>query len=159
MKKYDLTDKYGRLTLFTGELLVQDSTSHSPDKPTWTETSIYRTAGGAYVLDTWNRSRYFHASRNCSRLRDRTVEPVTQTDTWVCNKCVPENHSLRGGYREADRHSVTVCDGPEELIVALSTVDQRTGLPTHGSFSQKLLRDVSMVDEKVASTWMIRDVN
>lgn len=153
MTTFDLVDDFGRHTRFEGELLVEDTTD-TPDrrKPQWTDTEIYRTTGGRYVV--WNEVQYRvrHAVKSCRKAVGYSLVPAEDDDTWACPSCNPDG--LPGGYGQDSRARVDVCDTPQDLIARMSSINQNTGLRTHSHFSQALLARISDIDEAVRAAWM-----
>lgn len=157
MTTYDLEDDFERHTRFTGTLLVEDTTDTDDErKPQWTVTRIYRTDGGRYVVWSEVNYRVRHASTNCRKLPPDDVLTAAKSDTWPCPHCNP--NGLPGGYGQASKVKVDVCENPAQLIARLGSINQQTGLRTHSQFSRALLADISDEDEAVAAAWMTQVV-
>lgn len=153
MTAYDLVDDFGRHTRFEGELLVEDTTdTEDGHKPQWTDTAIYRTNGGRYIV--WSEANYRirHLTDTCRRAAGYDLVTATADDTWACPTCNPEK--LPGGYGHDSRVKLDVCETPNELIARMSTINQQTGLRTHSQYSQALLARVSELDAAVHDAWM-----
>lgn len=153
MNNFDLVDDFGRHTRFTGEVLVEDTTD-TPDrhKPQWTETTIYRTDGGRYVVWAEAQYRVRHLARTCRKALGYRLVTAEEDDTYNCPVCNPGD--LSGGYGQDSKVKVDVCETPAELIARMSSINQNTGLRTHSNYSQALLRQVSDRDEAVREAWM-----
>lgn len=149
---YELEDDFGRVTKFDGDLLVSETTdTEDHRKPQWTDTDVYRTAGGQYVI--WSNSQYRirHLAR-CRKTAGYDLIPAEDSDTFPCPVCNPDN--LPGGYGQLDRVKVEVCKTPEDLINWLSSINNNNGVRTHSQYSQALLAKISDVDDAMHSAWM-----
>lgn len=153
MTVHDLVDDFGQHTKFEGELLVDDTTDTAERrKPQWTDTEIYRTEGGRYVVWQETSYRVRHRSRNCARASGYELVEADEEDTWACPGCNSEGNP--GGYGQRSRVKVDVCETPQELIMRMSSINQNTGLRTHSNFSRSMLARVSEVDEALREAWM-----
>jgi hypothetical protein len=153
MNTYDLVDDFGRHTKFDGELLVDDTTdTEARRKPQWTDTEIYRTEGGRYIVWSETHYRIRHLTESCRRASGYDLVVARPGDTWACPHCNPDD--VPGGYGHESRVKVDVCQDPAELIAAMSSVNQKTGLRSHSQYSQALLARVSDADADVRASWM-----
>jgi len=153
MQAYDLVDDFGQHTKFEGELLIDDTTDTAERrKPQFTDTEIYRTAGGRYVVWQETLYRVRHLSCTCPRASGYDLVPADEDDTWPCPSCNPDGRP--GGYGQRSRIKVDICETPQELIMRLSTINQMTNLRTHSTFSRALLARVSEVDAPLREAWM-----
>lgn len=153
MDTFDLVDDFGRHTRFTGEVLVEESTDTADHhKPQWTETTIYRTDGGRYVVWAEVQYRVRHTTRNCRKALGYRLVTADPDDTFNCRECNPGD--LPGGWGQDSKVKIDVCDTPADLIARMSSINQNTGLRTHSTYSQALLARVSEVDDSVRETWM-----
>lgn len=153
MASYDLVDDFGRHTKFEGELLVEETTDTVDlSKPQWTDTEIYRTEGGRYVVWSEVQYRVRHHSKWCRRAQGYELKDAGDGDTWACPTCNREKTS--GGYGQESRVKLDVCETPEELVARLSSINSQTGLRIHSQFSQALLAQISEKDEAVRDLWM-----
>lgn len=151
---YELLDDFGRKTKFEGFLLVDDTTdTEDRRKPQWTDTEVYKTTGGKYVVWSDVQYRVRHLSRNCHKTQGYDIVPAEESDSWACPACNPDK-ILDGGYGQQDRVTVDVCNTPTELIMRFSSINQQTGLRTHSNFSKALLAQISEVDDDVREAWM-----
>lgn len=153
MTAYDLPDDFGRHTRFEGTLLVEDTTdTDDRRKPQWTETEIYKTNGGRYVVWSEVLYRIRHQYRDCRRAQGYDLVPASADDTWACPTCNPD--ALDGGYAHESRTKIDICDTVEALINRLATPNNQTGLRSHSHFSQALLARISEADDAVRDVWM-----
>lgn len=157
MEPFDLVDDFGRHIRFNGEILVEDSTD-SPEhrKPQWTDTTIYRTEAGRYIVLAESNYRIRHQTPTCRRANGYELVSADESDTWACPTCNPDD--VPGGYGQDTRMKVDVCDTPAELIARMSTINQQTGLRTHSHYAQSLLARVSELDTAVRDAWMVQEV-
>jgi len=147
MDDITLIDDYGRRTLFTGELLVEEHTDTGDGlKPQWAEMSVWRTEGGNYVVQRTTCYRIRHTNPNCRRAEGYTLVEPTEDDTYPCKECNTDM-VLVGGYAQDDRVTVDPYQGAQELI---------NGFKTEGRFNnlaRSVLADIAEKDEKVDALW------
>lgn len=146
MKSFQLEDDFGRRTLFTGELLVDDHTDTSDGrKPQWVEVQVWRTEGGSYVVRRTTRYRVRHATDACPRAEGYELVPATEDDTYRCRTC--NEHGTVGGYAQAHRIVVDAYRTPQELIESFQ-IDGR-----YSNLARAILADLSEQDADVNATW------
>lgn len=145
---YSLEDDYGRRTVFTGELLVDEHTD-TPDsrKPQWVRVRVWRTEGGAFVVERTTSFRIRHARRNCARAGGYELFDAEAEDTFLCTEC-NKNGAPVGGYAQGDRVTVDVCHTPQDLIANFKADGER-----FSNLSRAVLADISNQDSRVDEVW------
>lgn len=146
MKAMTLTDDYGRSHMFTGELLVSDTTDTDDErKPQWVEIDVWRTEGGSYVVQVATHYRVRHTSVNCSRADGYELAPADSDDTYACPGCNKGDHP--GGWGQLSRINVDAYRTPAELIESFKQNGQ------HTNFGRAILAEISNLDDAVDAAW------
>ena len=147
MDVYTVKDR-GRPIDFEGSLLGSGS-SYSQGKPRWFEVSIYKTAGGKYVVAGIGRSRVVHAP-SCSRLssaKSKSTKPATSTNVVPCDVCRPDV-GIPDLVQESDREWAQVSEEPEAVIERLRLKDG-DGVWYVPSTSNRALEEAAQLDEGI----------
>ena len=124
---YTVRDR-GRQLDFEGALLGA-GTSYSDAKPRWFEVSIYKTAGGKYVVAGIGRSRVVH-STSCSKVGNAKLQQNEAGNTRTsegftlvpCEVCRPDAR-YDSTVQELDREWAQVSDEPEAVLERLRLRD------------------------------------
>lgn len=146
MDEVTVTDDFGRRTVFTGELLIEDTTdSDEGDKPQWMDIDVWRTAAGSFVVRKTVCYRVVHASASCGKLDGYQSKPSTEDDTYPCAICNKQGATT--GWAQADRTEIGVHSTPEALIEGLKFKGDFTRL------SRQVLADLSRADKRVDALW------
>lgn len=150
MTEVTLVDEYGKRTKFKGVLLASES-GEEPQKPQWPEMSVWKTAGGQYVLERKTIYRYRHMSERCSKIwPNHVTRPAIVSDDYPCPSCNRQNVIEPGkGLGIESRVSVDVARTASQLITLMANTDG-----THSGFSKEILAAVSEQDEAVHTLWM-----
>jgi hypothetical protein len=148
MQQYtELTDDFGRRTVFTGERLADEHSDTSEgNKPQWVEISVWRTAGGRYVVRRVTRYRVRHLRDDCRRAEGYGIVEPTEEDTYACSSC-NKRGVMEGGYAQADRTTVDAYRDPQELIIGLETSGR------HSNLARAILADLSAEDPAIDAAW------
>ena len=143
----EVTDSYGRRTVFQGSLLISDTTDTDDErKPQWLDIDIWRTQGGSYVVQKAVRYRVAHAIATCGRLGGYEIRDATEADTFHCPGCNPSGN-LHSSWGQEPRIAVDVYSSPEQLIESLKVDGKLTRL------SRVLLADLSEQDGRIDELW------
>lgn len=158
MTTYQVSDG-SRLLTFEGELL--GSISSERDDPRWTEMTLYRTAGGQYVLEKVGRSVLTHVP-GCREIRGsiprfQAAHPGDDPEVgYVYHRCVPEEYDFTELLVEEDRFWAIQCTDPSDIVDALYRKRQGTRhLPRIG---MDLLEQVSRSDPSFGQQWRVEHI-
>lgn len=147
---HTLEDDFGRRTIFTGELLVEETSDTSDGrKPQWLEVDVWRTEGGSYVVRRTTRYRVRHSHSRCPRAEGYDLDDATPEDTYLCPNC-NKNGVLSGGLRQLPRITVDAYRTPQELIESFK---QPGG--GYSNLARAILAEVSDQDDEVHEAWNI----
>lgn len=119
------------------------------DEPRWTEMSIYRTAGGSYVLEKVGRSVVTHMP-GCREIlgripRFQTAHPGADPDVgFSYHDCVPEEYDFTELLVEEDRYWAVDSKNAEAIVDALYR--RRQGTRHMPRIGIDLLEQVSHLD-------------
>lgn len=148
MKEHQVTDEYGRRTVFKGEKLASESTDSSDgSKPHWQDVDVWRTEAGSYVIRQTTHYRVRHTSDRCSRAEGYEIIPSTSLDTYPCPSCNKAGAILQDGCAQADRIKVAVYEKPEDMIESLKFGGRYSNL------ARTILADISEQDDAVDRLW------
>ena len=141
-----------RLLTFDGHRLATIS-SRDGEKDRWTEMSVYKTAGGSYILEKVGRSVRLHMPGCGDILKDlplfQQAHPGEDPEygySW-CERCSPpigEEYDFTTLLVEEDRYWATISTDPEVIIEALWR--KREGYRRLPYISVQLLTELSKVD-------------
>lgn len=149
-----------RLLTFEGELIASIS-SEKDDSARWTEMSLYRTAGGSYVLEKVGRSVVTHVP-GCPEIlgdipRFQAAHPGDDPDYgYVYHDCVPEEYNFTTLLVEEDRYWATRAEDPASIVDALYR--RRAGSKHLPRISIELLEKVSRNDPSFGSEWRVEHI-
>lgn len=147
MRNFELTDDFGRRTVFQGTKLVGESTDTvAGTKPQWVDVDVFRTSAGNFIVSRTTHYRVRHTSESCSRADGYELTDATVLDTYACPEC-NRHGSFEGGFAQADRITVDVYKTPDELIRSFE-VDGR-----YSNLARTILADVAEQDDRVDATW------
>lgn len=148
MNDYTLEDDFGRRTVFTGELLVDEHTDTSDRrKPQWVEVRVWRTEGGSFVVQRTTQYRVRHALEDCPRADGYELVPATPDDSYLCSGCNRGGSADEPGYAQASRITVDAYHSPQSLINSF----QQDG--RYSNLARAILADLSDEDERVDAAW------
>lgn len=172
MRDHVVVDDFGRRTVFRGEKLVAESTDtvagqltldelqrkiqqganamqvlrEAGIKPQWLDVTVWRTAGGSFVVERTTHYRVRHTSDMCTRAEGYELIPATSLDTYPCPTCNKDG-ILEGGCAQADRINVDAYTTPQELIQSF----QQDG--RYSNLARTILADLSEQDERIDELW------
>lgn len=147
MNSITLEDDFGRRTVFTGELLVDEHTDTADGrKPQWLEVGVWRTEGGSFVVRRTTRYRIRHSADTCTRAEGYDLTPADNVaDTYACPAC---NKSDRpGGWAQLPRITVDAYHTPQELIESF----QQDG--RYSNLARSILAELSDQDSRIDEAW------
>jgi hypothetical protein len=149
MNETILTDDFGRRTVFTGELLVEESTDSAISiKPQWLEVGVWRTQAGNFVVRRITRYRVLHLDDECEKADGYELSPSNGDEgIYPCRTC-NRHGETRGGWRQDDRITVEVYATPQDLIAGFRAEDGR-----FSNLSRTILADIAEQDDRVDAVW------
>lgn len=148
MSQITAVDSYGRKTVFAGERLIADTTdTEDGRKPQWLDIDIWRTEGGAFVVQRAINYRVVHIRQGCPKLEGYDTRTPGSDDTVACKTCNPEGAIVNHTWAQQSRVTVDVYREPQELIESLKVKGEYTRL------SRSLLADLSDQDERIEALW------
>jgi hypothetical protein len=147
MTEINITDEFGKRTVFTGQRLVDEHTDTSDGrKPQWVQISVWRTEAGSFVVRTLTCYRVRHQDKGCRRAEGYDLTKPMSDDTFPCSSC-NQDGDLVGGWAQASRMTVEAHHTPQALIDSFQT-DGR-----HSNLARSILADISDEDEGVDALW------
>ena len=148
-----------RLLTFEGECLASISSRNA--SPRWTELTVYRTAGGFYVLEKIGRSVVTHMPGCPSILgkipRFQSAHPGDDPDVgYEYHDCVPDEYDFTVLLVEADRYWATISEDPSHIVDALHR--KREGSRHLTRLALDLLDRVALADPGFGTDWRVQHI-
>jgi hypothetical protein len=149
-----------RLITFDGVLLGYIS-SQRASNPRWTEMTIYKTAGGSYVLEKVGKSLVTHMP-GCKEIKGRyprfqEAHPGDDPDDgYVYCACVPSTYDFTRLLAEEDRYWAMVAQEPARVVDALHR--KREGEQHLPRIALQLLEQVSLADPSFGMDWRVERI-
>lgn len=142
---------------FDGELLAA-STSGGIGRTRWVEFSLYRTAGGSYVLSRVGRSLYYH-DPSCGVVRRNKITPTPFNEIdesyQPCETCAPHPVSVLDAVcAEQPRYWAQLSDTAEGVVASLMKFDPN-GARYLTNVARRLLVDASVKDKSIHDEFMV----
>lgn len=142
-----LIDDFGRRTVFTGELLVEETTDSDVNlKPQWLEIEVWRTLQGNFVVRRSTFYRIRHLRENCIKADGYDLSPATDDDTYFCGEC-NKAETMDNGFSQQPRVTIEVYESPEDLILSFKADGRFSNL------ARGVLADLADLDERVDAAW------
>lgn len=155
---YEVQD--GSRTLRFDGALLGFSTSYRPGSHRWVEFSLYRTAGGQYVLSRVGETTLYHtgdceiAHRNGLR---STPRAALKTSSSPCTVCRPELSEDDDIMQEVPRHWAQVSDTADGIVDSLYRYDE-AGSRYLTTVARRLLEEASSVDPVLDEAYRIETI-
>lgn len=148
MNNITLTDDFGRATVFTGKLLVEDHTDNADgNKPQWLEIGVYVTEAGSYIVQRSTMYRIIHSRESCSRADGYVLVEATDEDTYNCSECNRNGTADDDGFAQAPRITVDVYRSVPELIESFGQNGR------YNQLARAILAELSELDEEINAQW------
>jgi hypothetical protein len=116
----EIMDDGGRMIRFDGEQLGSASTRER-DSIRWSETRIWKTTGGKYIMQKVGRSLVFHATGGCKYGTEVYLGDMP-CDYLPCPVCKPSKSEMYVK-QENDRFTVHVSDSAEGIVESAKLQD------------------------------------
>lgn len=159
-----IQDTDGRQVRFEGDL-IGEATSREPRSLRWSETRIWRTRAGSYIVQKVGRTLVFHSTSGRCRTGEKVAVrdiPRDQLANLIpCPKCRPdavtsaqEDDEVR---LEEDRYTVHISETARGAVECCRSVDD-DGVQFTTWYNADALRKASEVDEDIRAAYAVRVV-
>jgi hypothetical protein len=152
--KYRIADSDGRSVDFDGVLLATEN-SRRQGIPRWTETNLWKTVGGNYILQKVGKSSVFHRAEGGCDAGVEIESSELPMDATPCDRCQP---SLTSFVRhEVDRSTVHVSTTPEGVVESAYHADD-DGVLVLTWTNRRLLVAASKVDPQLKEAFSVQRI-
>lgn len=155
---YEVRDE-SRTLKFDGALL-SFATSYRPRSDRWVEFSLYRTAGGQYVLARVGETLVYHVPSCIIVQRNNlhgTPRAALRPDASPCQDCRPDRHDSEEIMQEVPRHWAQVSESAEGVVESLYRYDE-SGSRYLTGVARRLLDEASDMDEDISDAYRVETI-